>query len=105
MPKFFQWFVCSLSYGGTKRGKYTTRNFQQLHTTYTIPVQSLSISLACIRRWFGGWFSLHSLSKKKVISGFQALRQARALVTRLEPATKGSLQTSKQFRHSCASNG
>ncbi|GFN79644.1 hypothetical protein PoB_000615000 [Plakobranchus ocellatus] len=34
----------------------------------------------------------------KVISGFQALRQARAPVTGLEPATEGSLQISGRTR-------
>ncbi|GFO21882.1 hypothetical protein PoB_004838700, partial [Plakobranchus ocellatus] len=34
----------------------------------------------------------------KVISGFQALRQARAPVAGLEPATEGSLQISGRTR-------
>ncbi|GFN81295.1 hypothetical protein PoB_000780100 [Plakobranchus ocellatus] len=34
-----------------------------------------------------------------VISGFQALRQARAPVTGLEPATEGSLQISGRIRY------
>ncbi|GFO01809.1 hypothetical protein PoB_002831400 [Plakobranchus ocellatus] len=54
---------------------------------------------------FIGWqmfrFGIFSPANKvhnKVISGFEALRQARAPVAGLEPATEGSLQISGRTR-------
>ncbi|GFO03810.1 hypothetical protein PoB_003031500 [Plakobranchus ocellatus] len=43
------------------------------------------------------YFCISITVHSKVISGFQALHQARALVMGLEPASEGSLQNSRRI--------